>query len=166
MSRTYIRGQTRRSYSHVSSTLPQSTCDAFLPIPSYLANKTMPPRKKSGTEDAPAATEPERRSTRIREAPPKPAPVDPAAKPAKKVKKADPALEEYRPSGAKKAANKKRKKADVEKEDADAEDAGDGAADEESKPKKKVSICHLHVDERRCLGLCWPLGVQPAVSLC
>jgi hypothetical protein len=105
----------------------------------------MPPRKKSATEDASAATEPERRSTRIREAPPKPAPVAPAAKPVKKVKKADPALEEYRPSGAKKAANKKRKKADVEKEDAGAED--DGAADEESKPKKKVSICHLIVDE-------------------
>ena len=131
----------------------------------------MPPRKKSATGDASAATEPERRSTRIREAPPKPAPVAPAAKPVKKVKKADPALEEYRPSGAKKAANKKRKKSDVEKEDADTEGAGDGAADEESKPKKKVSICHLLVGERRCLGTCWPFDVrlvivQPTVSLC
>lgn len=98
----------------------------------------MPPRKKATSEDASAATEPERRSTRIREAPPKPAPVAPAAKPEKKVKKTDPALEEYRPSGAKKTANKKRKKADVEKEDGGAEGAGDGAAEEESKPKKKA----------------------------
>jgi len=95
----------------------------------------MPPRKKVSAEDAPAATEPERRSTRIKEAPPKPAPVAPAPKAEKKVKKADPTLEEYRPSGAKKVANKKRKKADVEKEDGAAE--GDDAADEESKPKKK-----------------------------
>ena len=127
----------------------------------------MPPRKKAATEDASAATEPERRSTRIREAPPKPAPVASAAKPVKKVKKADPALEEYRPSGAKKAANKKRKKADVDGTDG----AGDGASDEESKPKKKVSIFHSLVGERKGLGICWPFGVrfvivQPAVSLC
>lgn len=99
----------------------------------------MPPRAKAAAEDAPAPTEPERRSTRIRDAPPKPAPAAaPAAKAEKKVKKADPALEEYRPSGAKKAANKKRKKADVEKEEAAAEGKGTDAVEEESKPKKKT----------------------------
>jgi type IV secretory pathway VirB10-like protein len=114
----------------------------------------MPPRKKTTSEDASAATEPERRSTRIREAPPKPAPVAPAAKPEKKVKKTDPALEEYRPSGAKKAANKKRKKADVEKEDGGADGEGGGAADEESKPKKKVSISNFVCGGSGQLGVC------------
>ncbi|KAG8824251.1 hypothetical protein FRC17_009139 [Serendipita sp. 399] len=94
----------------------------------------MPPRKKDTTEDA---AEPERRSTRIRDLPPKPAPAAPVAKLVKRVKKTDPELSEWKPS--KKAPAKKRKKADVA-----AEEAGDEGAEKtkdvenEEKPKKKA----------------------------
>jgi hypothetical protein len=90
----------------------------------------MPPRKKAASE---STAEPERRSTRIRDAPPKPKPVltAGATAPAKKTKKTDPELAEWRPS--KKPAAKKRKQADV-----DVEEGKDETAEEEDKPKKKV----------------------------
>lgn len=95
-----------------------------------LVPNAMPPRKKAASE---STAEPERRSTRIRDAPPTARATATAmvAGPTKKVKKTDPALAEWRPS--KKPAAKKRKKADV-----DVEDDEDEAAEEEVKPKKKV----------------------------
>ncbi|KAG8757746.1 hypothetical protein FRC14_001575 [Serendipita sp. 396] len=94
----------------------------------------MPPRKKETTEEA---TEPERRSTRIRDMPTKPPPAAPAAQPAKRAKKTDPELSEWKPT--KKASSKKRKKADLAAEDAeDAEDAKTKDVEAEEKPKKKV----------------------------
>jgi len=133
----------------VPSTRPPRSLDASLLKSSQLANEAMPPRKKATEEDAAPPAEPQRRSTRIREAPPKPAPVAPVAKPEKKTKKKDPALEEYRPSGVKKTT-KKRKKADVEKEDGGAEGAAGDAADEEGKPKKKVrSLLRVYQTKER-----------------
>jgi len=102
-----------------------TTLHSLLPGPNV-----MPPRKKAASE---STTEPERRSTRIRDAPPKPKPATTAAATAaaKKAKKTDPELAEWRPT--KKPAAKKRKKADV-----DVEDGEDDAGEEEDKPKKKV----------------------------
>jgi len=89
----------------------------------------MPPRKK--VDEAPAV-EPERRSTRIREAPAKPKATAATPAAAKKSKKADPELAEWRPT--KKPAAKKRKQAD-----ADVEDGDEGNVDEE-KHKKKTKV--------------------------
>lgn len=100
----------------------------------------MPPRKKAATE---TAAEPERRSARIRDAPPKPKPIAPAPVPPKKPKKVDPELAEWKPS--KKSATKKRKKADVDVEDgAGIADSQDKAEGDEDKPKKKVNIELIH----------------------
>ncbi|PVF96683.1 hypothetical protein CPB86DRAFT_497844 [Serendipita vermifera] len=129
----------------------------------------MPSRKKA-TEEGATPAEPERRSTRIREMPAKPAP-DPAttaaAKTKKSVKKTDPELAEWKPT--KKPAAKKRKKADVEGEENEAGDAEE--AKEEEKPKKKVRRSPFHALSTRVNACCggamgWVLTTPTLCVLC